>query len=471
VQQLEEEAINGMLKNLDPHSQYIPASLLSAVNETIDGNFSGIGLQFNMMYDTIIVLNTIPKGPSEKAGIMAGDRMVEIEGQPVAGLKYSSNDIVKMLKGQTGSKVKIRIFRKGEPKWLDFELVRDKIPLFSVDVSYMLTPETGYIKVNSFSKTTMDEFMQALTKLKKDNMKQLVLDLRNNSGGLIDPAVHIAELFLPQGDLIVYTEGKNSPRQDYFSRQSDTTYLHIGLAVLVNEYSASASEILAGAIQDNDRGTIIGRRSYGKGLVQEQHEFRDHSALRITIARYYTPTGRCIQKPYNNKDKDEYYDDLNERFRHGELIQADSTHFNDSLMFYTPQGKIVYGGGGIMPEIFVPIDTAFYSVYYDKAMRRGLMYRFAFEYVDKNRKKLSALLDYAAIEDILNKDNIMEQFIGYTTKQGLQRNNRDLAVSGATIENLVTAYIARNILSDDGFYPVINKQDIMVQRAIKTFLP
>jgi carboxyl-terminal processing protease len=348
---------------------------------------------------------------------------------------------------------------------LNFEITRDRIPIASVDASYMLTPETGYIKVNAFSRSTLDEFLQALAKLRDEGMTQLVIDLRDNSGGLIDPATQMAGLFLPKGTLIVYTEGKNNPRRNYFANERDTSYLHTGLAVLIDEFSASASEIFAGAIQDNDRGTIIGRRSYGKGLVQEQHELRDGSAIRITTARYYTPVGRSIQKPYGNKD--EYYDDLNERYRHGELMQADSTHFNDSLMFRTPQGKIVYGGGGIMPEIFVPMDTSYYSGYYSRVIRQGLAYRFAFEYTDRHRKALSEMPDYISLEKKLITDNILNQFIAYAAKQKLPQNNRDLAVSGTIIENMLKAYVIRNIFGDIGYYPIINQQDTMLPIAIE----
>ncbi|GHT21172.1 peptidase S41 [Bacteroidia bacterium] len=465
VQQLEEDAIHGMLKKLDPHSQYIPPALLPSVNETINGNFSGIGIQFNILNDTVVVINTVPKGPSEKAGVMAGDRLTVVDGDTIAGRKYVNNDIIKRLKGETGSKVNVGMLRRGVPELLYFDIVRDRIPIVSVDAAYMLTPETGYIKVNAFSKSTLDEFRQALAQLRSGGMTQLMVDLRDNSGGLIDPATQMAGLFLPKGTLIVYTEGNNSPRQDYYSEERDTSYLHTGLTVLINENSASASEIFAGAIQDNDRGTIVGRRSYGKGLVQKQHDLRDGSAIRITVARYYTPTGRSIQKPYANRD--EYYDELNERYRHGELTQADSTHFNDSLMFRTPQGKIVYGGGGVMPEIFVPLDTSYFSEYYAKVMRRGWIYRFALEYTDRHRKELSDMPDYMALEKKLIRDHIIEQFTAYATKQGLPLNSRDRAVSAAAIQNILTAVIVRNIFGDSGYYPILNKEDAIVQTAVR----
>ncbi|MDR1673580.1 MAG: S41 family peptidase [Bacteroidales bacterium] len=464
-EKLQEDAITGLLKNLDPHSQYIPASQLTAVNEPIEGNFSGIGIQFNMMNDTVAVVNVIPKGPSDRAGIIAGDRIMTVNGEPVTGMNKSSSDITKLLRGSTGTKVKMGVFRRGEPQLVDFEIVREKIPLYSIDAAYMATPHVGYIKINSFSKTTFDEFTRAVATLQDHGMKQLVIDLRDNSGGLIEPAINIAESFLPKGTLLVYTEGRKRPRTDYLSRMENGAWLDTGLALLVNEGSASASEILAGAIQDNDRGIIIGRRSFGKGLVQEQHTLMDGSALRITVSRYYTPTGRSIQKPYDNKER--YFDDLNERYRHGEMAQADSTKFNDSLKYVTPKGKTVYGGGGIMPDIFIPIDTSFYSDYYDEIMRRGLLYHFTFDYTDRRRKELSALDTPEKLEERLRRDGIMERFIRYAATQNVVATRKDLKVSGDVLENMVIAQIVRNMFDNSSLYPVINRKDAIVQKAIE----
>ncbi|MDR1864980.1 MAG: S41 family peptidase [Bacteroidales bacterium] len=462
---LEEDAIAGMLGTLDPHSQYIPAAAFASANEPIEGNFSGIGVQFNMLNDTITIINTIPKGPSEKAGILAGDRIILVEGRTVSGVKMASDEIVKMLKGKTGTKVKVSVLRRDEPDLLEFEITRDKIPLFSVDAAYMLTPETGYVKVHTFSKTTIEEFAKALEQLKERGMRKLVLDLRNNAGGLIDPAIGMAELFLPEGKPIVYTEGNERPRTDYRSKTRDTTYVRTELALLINESSASASEIVSGALQDNDRSVIIGRRSFGKGLVQEQYPLIDGSAVRLTVARYYTPTGRSIQKPYN--DKKQYFDDLNERYRHGEMEQADSIRFNDSLKYVTPEGKTVYGGGGIMPDIFMPLDTSFYSRYYERVMRRGLVYRFAFEYTDRRRKELAASPDDVALEKKLRSDGVMEQFIRYAERQSVARNAGELKISGAAIEDMLIAYIVRNIFDETAFYRIINRQDTMIQKAVE----
>ena len=464
---LEDEAIRGMLKNLDPHSQYIPASNFAAVNEPIEGNFSGIGVKFNMMNDTVVIVNVEPKGPSEKAGIMAGDRIVSVNGLTVAGVKMASNDIVKMLKGTTSTKVKVGIYRKGNPELLDFVLTRDRIPLVSIDAAYMITSEIGYIRVNKFSKTTFQEFTKAADTLKAGGMKKMIVDLRDNPGGIIESAIRISEMFLPEGKLIVYTQGNERGRSNYYSSGKNPAYSDMELVLLIDELSASASEIVAGAIQDNDRGTIIGRRSYGKGMVQEQHTFSDGSAMRITISRYYTPTGRCIQKPYNRNDNSEYFNELNERISHGELTQVDSIRFNDSLRYVTPGGKVVYGGGGIMPDIFVPYDTTGYSRYFQTVMRRGHVYRFAFNYADNHRKELLFLQDYKAMETHLKQRNVLGEFVTFAAKQGVARNEKDLKVSGKIIENYVIAYIARHILDDKGFFPILNQTDKIVQKGVE----
>ena len=466
-QMLEEEAIKGMLKNLDPHSSYIPASNFSDVNDPLEGNFSGIGVLFNMLSDTIVVVNTIADGPSEKVGIMAGDRIVRVEDVLVAGVKMPSDDIVKMLKGQTGTHVKVGIHRRGNSELLDFIITRDRVPIFSIDAAYMITSETGYIKVNKFSKTTMQEFREAADTLKAGGMKKLIVDLRGNPGGIIEGAIRMSEMFLPAGKLIVYTQGDQRGRIDYYSNGKNQEYNNMDLVLLIDESSASASEIVAGAIQDNDRGTIIGRRSYGKGLVQEQYPLSDGSAMRLTIARYYTPTGRCIQKPYNPNDRSEYFNELNTRFSHGEMTQADSIRFNDSLRYVTPAGKVVYGGGGIMPDIFMPFDTSGYSRYYGLVMGRRLTDRFAFDFADKHRKELSQLQDDKEIVTYLRQKNILTEFVAYAAKQGVAKNDNDLKISGPIIENVVMAYIARHILDDKRSYPILNQMDKVVQKAIE----
>ena len=462
---LEECAITGMLKILDPHSQYIPAAAFMAVNDQLEGNFSGIGVQFNMLNDTVVVVNTVAKGPSEKAGIMAGDRIVWVDDLTVAGVKMSSNDIMTMLKGKTGTKVNVGILRRGNREPLHFTLTRDKIPLFSIDAAYMITPETGYIRLNKFSKTTLQEFTEAAERLKAEGMAKMIIDLRGNLGGIIEGAIGMAEMFLPAGKLIVYTEGNQRGRNNYYSKGKNPEYTEMDLVLLIDESSASATEIVAGAIQDNDRGTIIGRRSFGKGLVQEQHPLPDGSAIRITVARYYTPVGRCIQKPYHPNDDGEYFNELNVRFSRGEMIQADSIHFNDSLRFVTPAGKVVYGGGGIMPDIFMPIDISGISPYYRKV--EEFVYRFAFEYSDKNRKDLLGYPDYKLLGTYLHQKNILGEFVTYAANQGVLKNDKDLKTSAATIENLVTAFIVRHILDDKGYYPALNQMDKTVQKAVE----
>ena len=464
---LEDDAIRGMLKNLDPHSQFIPASDFLATNEQIEGNFSGIGVHINMMNDTVLIVNTITKGPSEKAGIIAGDRILFVDDVPVAGMNMTNNDIVKMLKGTTGTKVKVSIYRKENAELLDFILTRDRIPLFSIDAAYMIAPEIGYIKVNKFSKTTFQEFIDSIEKLKTEGMKKIMIDLRGNSGGIIDGAIKMAELFLPTGKLIVYTEGDQRGRSDYYSNGKNTEFIDMELVLLIDESSASSSEIVAGAIQDNDRGTIIGRRSFGKGLVQEQLPLSDGSAIRITIARYHTPTGRCIQKPYSRYDRDDYFNELDIRFAHGEMTQVDSIRFNDSLRYVTPAGKVVYGGGGIMPDIFMPYDTTIFSKYYRIVMGRRLIYYFSFDYSDKNRKILSDLPDYKSIVTYLKRNNVLNEFVAYAAKHGVTKNSQDLIISGTLIENIAMAFIARNILDDKGYYPILNQMDMVVQKGVE----
>ncbi len=353
---LVEAAIPAILKKLDPHSVYIPAKDLIRANEPLQGNFDGIGISFNLLTDTILVISTIPGGPSEKLGLLAGDKIIYVNDSLVAGQRMSDESVMGMLKGPRGTVVKIKVLRKGYKDLIPFEITRDKIPINSVDVSYMINDHTGFIQINNFAMTTFDEFMKSLRELKAKGMKSLILDLRQNSGGVMESAIKIADQFLKEGQLIVYTKGRSQPKNE--ARATGKGEFETGdLVVLIDEWSASASEILAGAIQDNDRGTIIGRRSFGKGLVQEPIPFADGSGMRLTIARYYTPTGRSIQKPYNN-GFDEYFDDLNARAIHGEFEIPDSIHFSDSLKFTTPGGKVVFGGGGIMPDKFVPVDTS-----------------------------------------------------------------------------------------------------------------
>jgi carboxyl-terminal processing protease len=462
---IEEDAIRGMLKDLDPHSQYIPASELTAMNEPIEGNFSGIGISFDVMNDTVVVVNTVSEGPSERVGIMPGDRIVMVDDSLVAGRRMLSGDIVRMLKGKTGTTVKIGIYRRGAGELLSFTVTRDKIPLWSVDAAYMIEPGTGFIRVNKFSKTTLQEFTDAIRQLSESGMERLIIDLRDNPGGIIDAATGMAEMFLPEGSLIVYTEGNGRKRRNYYSK-SRGACADMELVLLINEASASASEIVAGALQDNDRGVIVGRRSFGKGLVQEPHTLLDGSAVRLTVARYYTPTGRCIQKPYG-QNRNSYKNELSERYLHGEMLQADSMYVNDTLKYVTPGGKVVYGGGGIMPDIFVPIDTACYTTYYEQIIRRNIAYRFAFDYTDSRRKALNEYADYRLLEADLYRKNILKDFIRYAAKNGIREDRDALKLAGPVIENILIACIVRNIFGDKAYHAVINGKDNAVQKGIE----
>jgi len=452
-----EEAIPVMLRKLDPHSVYIPATDLAQANEPLQGNFDGIGVSFNMLTDTVLIISTIPGGPSEKAGIIPGDKIIFVNDSLIAGRTLPDEDVVKMLKGPRGTKVDLKIERKGADNLLPFTIIRDKIPIYSVDVSYMMSDDVGYIKISNFALTTHDEFKKGLSELKEQGMKKLILDLRGNSGGVMDAATMIADEFLPEGKLIVFTMGKSTPRQDV--KATARGEFETGeLVVLIDEWSASASEILAGAVQDNDRGTIIGRRSFGKGLVQEPVMFRDGSGMRLTIARYYTPTGRSIQKPYD-QGIEKYYEDLANRMMHGEFEEADSIRLDDSLRFTTPGGKTVYGGGGIMPDIFIPIDTAGISDYFLAIRNSGLLYRYALKYTEDNRETLKKFSDLPSMREWLDKQNLLNKFVLFAGQNGVPARYDQIAVSEKIIDVQLKAYIARNMLDNKGFYPVWQEID------------
>ena len=462
--QLVEKTIPELLRNLDPHSLYIPAKDLQRVTEPLEGNFEGIGIQFNMMNDTIVVIQTISGGPSERIGIMPGDRIVEIDDTVVAGVGLPDQEVVNMLRGLSGSKVTVGVKRQHMQGLMEFEITRDRIPLYSVDVAYMINDEIGYIKISQFSRTTFQEYMEAAEKLNEAGMKKLILDLRGNGGGYMDAATNIADQFLGEGELIVYTEGKSSPRNNVYAKSKGINQ-DTELVVLIDEWSASASEIIAGAVQDNDRGLVVGRRSFGKGLVQSQTMFSDGSALRLTVARYYTPTGRSIQKPYDN-GLDEYYNDLGQRFLHGEFDEADSINFDDSLKFTTPGGNIVYGGGGIMPHVFIPRDTAGMTNYFNEVTRKGLVYRFAFNYSDRNRSSLAAFDNAAAINQNLDRQNLLNKFADFAEAEGVERDPAQIEKSRHLIHTRIKAYIARNIIDNEGFYPILGEIDEALLKSI-----
>ncbi len=461
---LVESVIPQMLHELDPHSVYIPARDLTEANEQLQGNFEGIGISFNMLTDTVLVISTIPGGPSEKAGVMAGDKIIYVGDSLIAGRSMDDDKIISMLKGPRSTEVTIRVLRKGVNDLIPFTIIRDKIPIYSVDVAYMVNDNTGFIKINRFSLTTYEEFLEAINDLKAKGMNKLILDLRGNVGGVMDPSVKIADEFLPESRLIVYTEGRARSREDYMSTQRGS-FIDGDLVILLDEWSASASEILAGAIQDNDRGTIIGRRSFGKGLVQEPVMFNDGSAMRLTVARYYTPTGRSIQKPYED-GYDEYIADLNERFIRGEFQNADSIHLDKIRKYVTPGGKTVYGGGGIMPDLFIPADTTGITMYFAMIRNNGLIYRYSLAYTEDNREKLMEFSSHGEIDSYLEKQSILNKFIQFSRENGLKPDHNDIETSGNIINIQLKAYIARNILDNDGFYPIWQELDTTLKEAI-----
>ncbi len=465
---LVELTLPAVLKNLDPHSIYIPAKEFQGMNEPLEGGFDGIGIQYNMSSDTIIVINPVKSGPSERLGVLAGDRIVKINGRVVAGVKFPADSVPKLLKGQTGTKVKIGVKRKGVSELIDFEITRAKIPIFSVEVSYMPTKDIGFIKISTFAKTTYHEFLEAVEKLKVSGMKKLIVDLRGNGGGYMDAATNIADEFLDSTRLIVYTQGKSRTRQNIYSNPGGAC-IDEKVIILIDEFSASASEILAGALQDNDRGTIIGRRSFGKGLVQEQVFFKDGSALRLTTARYYTPSGRCIQKHYNAGGDDDYMNDISNRYQHGEFQVADSIKFTDSLKFHTISGRVVYGGGGIMPDLFIPLDTNGISPYLSKVSNRNLIYRFAFEFTDKHRNEVRSIKDFESVKNYLNGFNLLDEFVAYAQRSGVPANEKQIKHSKLILETQLKAVIGRNIIDSDGFYPYILDIDETLKKAIDYF--
>jgi carboxyl-terminal processing protease len=461
-----ERTIPKILEDLDPHSQYIPAVELQKVNEPLEGNFSGIGIQFNMLNDTLVVIQTVPNGPSQKVGILAGDRIIKVDGNKVAGQKLPSDSIVNQLRGPRGTQVNVEVNRREVQDLLSFDIIRDNIPLYSVDVAYMIRDDIGFVKLNKFSATTEEEFVTAVNRLRSRGMKKLVLDLRENGGGYMNAAVFIADQFLNGNELIVYTMGKARDKQD-FSSSPGGLCTDLEITILIDENSASASEILAGAIQDNDRGTIIGRRSFGKGLVQEQKSLVDGSAIRLSIARYYTPTGRSIQKPYT-RNLNDYYGELELRYLHGEFENADSNKFADSLKYTTAGGKTVYGGGGIMPDIFIPIDTLGVSDYYINVRNQNLIYRYSLKYADENRASFSGITSTDEFVKLLDKQNVLRKFITYAEKEGVKEVSREIKISEKILKTQLYAYIARNFLDNEGFYPIIQDIDNTLLKAVET---
>ncbi|WP_300172655.1 S41 family peptidase [Duncaniella sp.] len=461
-----EASFAGLLSHLDPHSVYIPASDLQNVNEELSGSFSGIGISFNLLNDSINVLEVISGGPSEKAGLLAGDKIVSINDTIVAGQKWSDVKVRSSLRGPKGSVVKLGIKRHTSKKILPFEVVRGDIPVTSVDAAYMIAPKTGYVKINKFGSNTYSEFLTSVVNLMADGAEKFVIDLRGNGGGFMEPAVLMANEFLPAGSPIVSMRGKTSPDERPTFSDGSGSLLNTELVVLIDEVSASASEIFAGAIQDNDRGLVIGRRSFGKGLVQNQIELPDSSALRLTIARYYTPSGRCIQKAY--APGTDYDRDIINRYEHGEFYSADSIKLDKTLAFETMHGRTVYGGGGIMPDIFVPNDTAGITSYYLNVVNAGLIQKYTFDYTDRNRDRLEKSGDVAALLRMLpDDDTLLQDFVSYSQKAGVAPRWYYINISRDLLVNQLKAMIARNVLGVEGYFKVFNELDPTVVSGVE----
>ncbi len=465
-----EDAIRGMLEKLDPHSSYSTAKEAKALTEPLNGNFEGIGVQFNMIDDTLLVIQPVTNGPSEKVGIVGGDRIVTVNDTAIAGVKMGRDEIMKRLRGPKGTKVKLGIVRRGVNKPLYFTVTRDKIPVHSLQAAYMIRPGVGYVRIDNFSATTYDEFMEAVKKFEQQQMHTLLIDLQDNGGGYLQTAVTMANEFLQRSDLIVYTEGRSSPKREY-KADGRGRLKNVKVYVLVNEFSASASEILSGALQDQDRGTIIGRRSFGKGLVQRPIEFDDGSLIRLTIAHYFTPSGRCIQKPYKKGDLKEYEQDFEYRLKHGELTNPDSIHFADSLKYETLRlHRTVYGGGGIMPDVFVPLDTTKYTRFHRKLAAKNLIVNTNLKYIDKERKALKR--QYKAFDDFRNDYQIpyhvVEEILSEAKKQGLEpKDDDELQRTLAYLCPQLKALVARDLWDMSEYYQIINEHNDIVMRAVQ----
>lgn len=479
-EKLAEDAIRGMLEKLDPHSSYSTPDEVRELNEPLQGNFDGIGVQFNMVEDTLMVIQTINDGPSEKVGILAGDRIISVNDTAIAGVKMERNKIMKKLRGPKGTMVKVGVLRRGIDETLYFNIKRDKIPVKTIDAYYMIRPGVGYIRIGSFGATTYKEFLEALMdmsetkdgkhKLLKDQFKTLIIDLQDNGGGYLNTAVQLANQFLEKGDLIVYTEGRAQKRQDY-TADSNGELTKTKVIVLVNEYSASASEILSGALQDHDRGTIVGRRTFGKGLVQRPLPLPDESMIRLTVAHYYTPSGRCIQKPYTKGDKKAYEKDIEIRLKNGELTNADSIHFNDSLKCYTlKKHRVVYGGGGIMPDVFVPLDTMKYTKLHRSLAAKSMVVNANLKFIDKERKNIVA--EYKDFDDFNARFEIPDAVIEDIYKEGEKqkitaKDDEEKAKTTEAVKLQLKALVARDIWTMTEYFRIMNETNDIVQAALK----
>ncbi len=468
TERIVEEAIVSTLKELDPHSTYIPADELKKMREPLEGNFEGIGISFSILNDTLFVISSIAGGPSDKVGVLAGDKIIKVDNKNIASIGLSNDDVFSLLRGKKGTKVTVTIIRKNSRNPIDFVIVRDKIPIFSLDASYMINSNTGYIKLNRFSATTIEEFTKAVQELKNKKVQNLILDLTGNGGGYLDAAVKLSDEFLSANQRIVYTQGLHSPRQEFLSTQYGN-FEKGKVIIIIDEGSASASEIVSGAIQDWDRGVIIGRRSFGKGLVQREMILPDESAVRITVAQYFTPSGRLIQKPYENGTED-YHMEIYKRLSKGELVSVDSIHLPDSLKYKTLlKGRNVYGGGGIMPDIFVPFDTSYYSNFYRDLIRLGIINSFILEYVDNNRSKLlKEFPEFVSFRNVFEVDEkLFAKLLAYAEKESIHASEEDIAVSGYNIKVLMKAFIARDIFGQSEFYEIYNSTNTTYLKALE----
>ena len=464
-----EKAIPALLSELDPHSEYIPAKMFSEVNESLEGEFDGIGIVFNASTDTITVLSVIPKGPSSEVGVRPGDRIVKIDGRVVAGQKIPQDSMVRLMRGKRGTRVMLGVKRAALDELVNIEVTRAPIEIHSIETSFMLDSEAkiGFVRLSQFARTSYSEMRNAIMKLREEGLRGIIIDLRGNGGGFLDQAILIANEFLPENSLIVYTEDRFGEQIKEYSRGNGSS-TDLEIAILVDETSASSSEILAGAIQDNDRGVIIGRRTFGKGLVQSQIPFTDGSAIRLTVARYYTPSGRSIQRPYTNGDEMAYHMDIIDRYNRNEFFSADSIHFDESQKFKTVGGRTVYGGGGIMPDVFMPLDTVGMSDYYRKVWNTNVLYRYTMEFTDRHRAEMDAVSSLAELDTLLSRGDLVENFVAYAERNGVERDDVGLAMSRDIIEAQLRAYIGRNALHDDaGFYYNIYPIDKTMQRAVK----
>ena len=469
-QKLVEDGIRGMLEKLDPHSSYTTAKETKAMNEPLQGSFDGIGVQFNISDDTLLVIQPVSNGPSEKVGILAGDRIITVNDTTIAGVKMARADIMRRLRGLRGTKVRLGVKRRGVSDMLSFTVTRAKIPVHTLDAYYMIRPRVGYIRIGSFGATTYDEFMTAVDSLSKAGMRDLILDLQDNGGGYLQAAVRIAGEFLQKNDLIVYTEGRSQKRQEF--RATGGGKLVKGkVCVLVNEFSASAAEIVTGAIQDQDRGTVVGRRSFGKGLVQRPIEFEDGSMMRLTVAHYYTPSGRCIQKPYEKGDKEDYAQDIEKRFKHGELYSADSIHFADSLKYTTlRRHRTVYGGGGIMPDVFVPLDTTQYTAFHRQLAARSLLINATLHYVDKHRTELKNR--YSSFDDFCKNFSFPQEAIDSIFAEAARakvkpRDDEEMKRTLPQLRLQLKALVARDIWDMNEYFRLINESNHIVCKAVE----